>query len=108
MLGKFAGAYAGARVSAVPKLQSAALATLMNTRGLTEIVILTVGLQLGVIDTSLYSLLVLMALVTTAMAGPVLQLLERRAGGDAQRLGDFEYEHQSLRSAPRIPSRTGR
>ncbi|MBV6699794.1 cation:proton antiporter [Kitasatospora aureofaciens] len=107
VIGKFAGAYAGARVSAVPKLQSAALATLMNARGLTEIVILTVGLQLAVIDTQLYSLLVVMALVTTAMAGPVLQLLERRAGGDARRLGDFEYDHQSLGSVPRISSKTG-
>ncbi len=47
----------------------------MNTRGLTEIVILTVGLQLGVLDGELFSLMVVMALVTTVMAGPVLSLI---------------------------------
>lgn len=70
--GKIGGAYAGARLQRVPKQQAAALAALINTRGLTEIVILTVGLQKGVLDTELYSLMVVMALVTTAMTGPLL------------------------------------
>ncbi len=47
----------------------------MNTRGLTEIVILTTGFQLGIIGVRLYSLMVVMALVTTAMAGPVLNVI---------------------------------
>jgi hypothetical protein len=47
----------------------------MNTRGLTEIVILTTGLQLGIISVRIYSLMVVMALVTTAMAGPVLNVI---------------------------------
>lgn len=72
---KFLGAYAGARLQGVPRRSSATLGVLMNTRGLTELVILTVGLQLGVLDTRLYSLMVVMALVTTAMAGPLLRLL---------------------------------
>ncbi|WP_326691152.1 MULTISPECIES: cation:proton antiporter [unclassified Streptomyces] len=88
--GKFAGAYAGARLNRVPTVQSGVLATLMNTRGLTELVILTVGLQLGVISSDLYALMVVMALVTTAMAGPLLQLMGRRGGG-AEALGDFEF-----------------
>jgi hypothetical protein len=50
----------------------------MNTRGLTEIVILTVGLQLGILDDKLFSLMVVMALVTTAMAGPLLSLIYPR------------------------------
>jgi Kef-type K+ transport system membrane component KefB len=45
---------------------------LMNTRGLTELVILNVGLELGVISTELFTMGVLMALVTTVMAGPLL------------------------------------
>jgi Kef-type K+ transport system membrane component KefB len=73
--GKFLGAFAGARLQRVPNRQAAVLATLMNTRGLTEIVILTVGLQLGVLDGELFSLMVVMALVTTVMAGPVLTLI---------------------------------
>ncbi|MFH9354564.1 cation:proton antiporter [Kitasatospora sp. NPDC017646] len=87
--GKFIGAYAGARSSAVPPLQSTALAALMNTRGLTELVFLTAGLQLGVIDVPIYSLMVVMALVTTGLANPVLRLLERHAGGGSQLLGSL-------------------
>lgn len=73
--GKFIGAYAGARVHGLPARESGALATLMNTRGLTELIILSVGLQLGVLDPALYSLMVVMAVITTAMAGPLLRLL---------------------------------
>lgn len=73
--GKFAGAFAGARLHGLPARQSAGLATLMNTRGLTELIILTVGLQLGVLDQRLYSIMVLMAVITTVMAGPLLSLI---------------------------------
>ncbi len=72
IIGKFAGAYIAARLRGVRNRQAGALATLMNTRGLTEIVILTVGLQLGILNVTIYSLMVVMALVTTAMTGPVL------------------------------------
>ncbi|HEX2316173.1 MAG TPA: cation:proton antiporter [Thermomonospora sp.] len=72
VFGKIGGAYAAARLHRVPGRQAAALAALINTRGLTEIVILSVGLQKGVLDTELYSLMVVMALVTTAMTGPLL------------------------------------
>ena len=75
IIGKFGGAYLSARLQRIPVRQAGALATLMNTRGLTEIVILTTGLQLGIIDVRLYSLMVVMALVTTAMAGPVLNVI---------------------------------
>ncbi|MBA9007076.1 cation:proton antiporter [Thermomonospora cellulosilytica] len=70
--GKLGGAYVAARLQRVPGRQAAALAALINTRGLTEIVILSVGLEKGVLDTELYSLMVVMALVTTAMTGPLL------------------------------------
>ncbi|MFI7541929.1 cation:proton antiporter [Actinoplanes sp. NPDC049599] len=73
--GKFLGAYAGARLNRVGPRQAGALATLMNTRGLTEIVILSVGLQLAIIDRQIFSMMVVMALVTTVMAGPLLALI---------------------------------
>lgn len=73
--GKFLGAFSAARVHGVPARSASALGILMNTRGLTELVILTVGLQLGVLDGQLYSLMVVMALVTTAMAGPLLHMI---------------------------------
>lgn len=72
--GKFVGAYLGARISSRPSGEAATLGVLMNTRGLTELIILSVGLQLGLLDTGLYSLMVVMALVTTAMTGPLLRL----------------------------------
>ncbi|AIS01135.1 cation:proton antiporter [Streptomyces glaucescens] len=70
--GKFAGAFAAARLNRMPVRESTALATLMNTRGLTELIVLNVGLQLGILGQDLYSLMVVMAVVTTAMAGPLL------------------------------------
>ena len=78
--GKFGGAYIGARVTGVRRRQAGALASLMNTRGLTEIVILTIGLSLGILgkgtkDTFLYTLMVVMAVVTTGMAGPLLRVI---------------------------------
>jgi Kef-type K+ transport system membrane component KefB len=75
IVGKFGGAYLAGRSQHVPARQAGALATLMNTRGLTEIVILATGLQLGILNTRLYSLMVVMALMTTAMAGPVLNVI---------------------------------
>jgi Kef-type K+ transport system membrane component KefB len=71
--GKFVGAYVAARAMRVPNRQAAALGVLMNTRGLTELVILNVGRQLGVLDKELFTMLVMMALVTTAMTGPLLK-----------------------------------
>lgn len=70
--GKFAGAFLGARLNGVRPRHSAVLAVLINTRGLTELIVLTVGLQIGVLDQPLYSLMVVMALVTTGMAGILL------------------------------------
>src|SRR6478609_7979690 len=71
--GKFIGAFVAARAMKVPTRQSAAIGVLMNTRGLTELVILNVGKQLGVLDDELFTMLVLMALITTAMTGPLLK-----------------------------------
>ncbi|WP_171166034.1 cation:proton antiporter [Streptomyces sp. I05A-00742] len=89
--GKFLGTYAGARSQGLPGEASATLAALMNTRGLTELVILGVGLELGLLDGSLYSLMVVMALVTTAMTGPLLTLIGargRRRPGPPAPLGE--------------------
>lgn len=82
--GKGLGAYAGARFSGVRVRHSAVLAILLNTRGLTELIVLTVGRQLHVLDARLYSLMVVMALVTTAMTGVLLRLVypEARAQAD--------------------------
>jgi Kef-type K+ transport system membrane component KefB len=78
IVGKFAGAMIAARVSGMSWRRSAVLGTLMNTRGLTELIALNLALDLGVISEALFTSLVLMALVTTFMAGPLLNLLDRR------------------------------
>jgi Kef-type K+ transport system membrane component KefB len=76
--GKWLGAMAAARYGGFSWRDSAALGALMNTRGLTELIILNIGLDLGLISTALFTMLVLMALVTTFMAGPALRLIDSR------------------------------
>ena len=76
--GKFVGTWATARLSGVPSREAQALGWLINTRGLTELVILNVGLGLGVISTTLFSIGVLMAITTTVMTGPLLERLGYR------------------------------
>jgi Kef-type K+ transport system membrane component KefB len=73
--GKLAGAYGGAQTAGIRGRNAGVMATLMNTRGLTELVILGVGLQLHILTKPLYSLMVIMALVTTAMSGPLLKAI---------------------------------
>ncbi len=76
IVGKFAGAMIAARVSGIDWRGSAVLGTLMNTRGLTELIVLNLALEIGVISEALFAALVIMALVTTFMAGPMLKLLD--------------------------------
>ena len=64
-----------ARATGMGWREATALGVLLNTRGLVELVILGAGLELGVLTAPVYSMMVLMALVTTAMATPVLQAL---------------------------------
>jgi Kef-type K+ transport system membrane component KefB len=71
---KLAGAFAAAAAHRLPRRKAGQLAILMNARGLTEMVVLTVGLQAGLLDKPLYSLMIIMALVTTAMTGPLLSV----------------------------------
>ncbi|MFJ2416030.1 cation:proton antiporter domain-containing protein [Streptomyces brevispora] len=84
--GKMAGAYLAARVVRVSPRHSVALALLVNTRGLTELIVLAVGLEIGLLDQRLYSLLVLMALITTSMAGLLLPFVypRQQAGPDGE------------------------
>ncbi|MFD4399635.1 cation:proton antiporter [Kitasatospora sp. NPDC058478] len=77
-VGKFAGAAAAARLTGSTRREAAALGILLNARGLTELVILNVGHRLGVIDTRMFSTMVVMALVTTLMTGPLLRRVAPR------------------------------
>ncbi|MGM3309070.1 cation:proton antiporter [Anabaena sp. WFMT] len=73
ILGKYSGTYIAARLSGINKREASALGWLMNTRGLTELIVLNIGLELGVISPLLFTMLVLMALVTTFMTSPLLE-----------------------------------
>jgi Kef-type K+ transport system membrane component KefB len=75
VVGKLGGSALAARASGVAWRDAAALGVLMNTRGLMELVILNVGLDLGVVSPTLFSILVLMAFVTTLMTNPLLSAL---------------------------------
>ena len=71
--GKYFGTYFAARVSGIEKREASALGWLMNTRGLTELIVLNIGLSLNVISPLLFTMLVIMALVTTFMTSPLLE-----------------------------------
>jgi Kef-type K+ transport system membrane component KefB len=73
--GKFGGALLGARASGLDWRTAVALGLLMNTRGLMELIVLNIGLDLGVISPKLYTMMVLMALVTTMTTTPILRLV---------------------------------
>ena len=75
ILGKFGGALFAARASGMGWRESGAIGVLMNTRGLMELIVLNIGLEIGIISPALFTILVLMALVTTFMAGPLLDLI---------------------------------
>jgi Kef-type K+ transport system membrane component KefB len=70
--GKYIGTYVAARSCKIDKREASALGWLMNTRGLTELIVLNIGLELGVISPVLFTMLVIMALVTTFMTSPLL------------------------------------
>ncbi|MFJ3671276.1 cation:proton antiporter [Streptomyces sp. NPDC090106] len=74
-LGKLGGVTLSARLTGMGWKDATVLGVLMNTRGLTELVLLNVGLSLGLLTVQLFSAMVLMALVTTGVAAPVLTLL---------------------------------
>jgi Kef-type K+ transport system membrane component KefB len=78
-LGKFGGSTLAARAAGLPLREAASLGILMNTRGLVELIVLGIGLDLRVISPTLFAMLVLMALVTTIATTPILQLLQRGA-----------------------------
>jgi Kef-type K+ transport system membrane component KefB len=74
--GKFGGTYVAGRLTGLSNKMSAALGILMNTRGLMELIVLNIGLEMGVISEKLFAMMVLMALATTIATTPVLHWLK--------------------------------
>jgi Kef-type K+ transport system membrane component KefB len=77
--GKFGGTLAAARVMGVGWRDSASLGILMNTRGLMELIVLNVGLDLQIISPTLFAMMVLMAIATTMATSPILSLIAPRS-----------------------------
>ena len=73
--GKFGACWLAARLSGLPHREALGIGTLMNARGLMELIIINVGLQRGVISEALFAILVIMAVVTTLMASPLFDAL---------------------------------
>jgi Kef-type K+ transport system membrane component KefB len=71
--GKLGGCYLGARLTGQPPREAASIAALMNTRALMALIAINVGLELKLLTPELFTMLVIMALVTTAMCGPLLR-----------------------------------
>ncbi|WP_231515718.1 cation:proton antiporter [Herbidospora cretacea] len=78
VVGKFAGAYLGARTSRLSSWEGVALGACLNARGVIEVVIAMVGLRLGVLNAEMYTILILMAVLTSLMAPPILRLAMAR------------------------------
>ncbi|MCW1924193.1 cation:proton antiporter [Luteolibacter arcticus] len=78
VLGKGIACWAAARLTGEDNATAMAVGTLMNARGLMELIIINIGLQRGIIGEALFSILVVMAIVTTLMASPVFELVYGR------------------------------
>jgi Kef-type K+ transport system membrane component KefB len=81
MAGKIGPGFAAARLTGFDTRDSAMIGALVNTRGLTELIALNVGLSSGIIHTPLFTVLVLMALITTILTGPLISVIGRRGCG---------------------------
>jgi Kef-type K+ transport system membrane component KefB len=89
-LGKFGGSTVAARVCGIGWRQASAIGILMNTRGLMELVILNIGRDLGIITQAVFAMMVIMAIVTTALTTPLLNWFYPEAGLEASQLADEE------------------
>jgi Kef-type K+ transport system membrane component KefB len=111
-LGKFAGAAGAARAYRIRGRKAATVGVLMNSRGLTELVVINIGISLGVLPPTLAAALVLMAIVTTVATTPLFKWLhdekledvEAASSSAAARPGAAPYPAASVPGAPVVPA----
>jgi len=77
--GKFGGSFFAARFVGESWKNSAIIGALINTRGLMELVVLNIGFDLGIISSEIFTMMVIMALFTTCMTGPLLNLMKEKS-----------------------------
>ncbi|YCK40892.1 cation:proton antiporter [Actinomadura sp. ATCC 39365] len=93
IVGKFLGAYLGALLSRLSAWEAFALGAGMNARGVIEVIVAMVGLRIGIIDTAMYTIVIVVAIVTSLMAPPILRVAMRRVELTAEeRLRRAEHE----------------
>ncbi|BCB74932.1 hypothetical protein Pflav_013420 [Phytohabitans flavus] len=107
ILGKFAGAYLGARISRLNHWEGLALGAGLNARGVIEVIVAMVGLRLGILSVQAYTIVVLVAIVTSLMAPPILRLTMARIEQTAEEelrensyLPDAAPAHAPTRARP--------
>ena len=101
--GKFGGSAIAARLTGLNWRDASALGVLMNTRGLMELIVLNIGLEMNVISPTLFAMLVIMALVTTFSTTPILHLITRGQAREIEpfpELGTFSPEPAVAPQAP--------
>ncbi|MGI5159885.1 cation:proton antiporter [Microbispora sp. CA-102843] len=84
IIGKFLGVYAGARLSRFNKWEALALGAGLNARGVIEVVVAMVGLRLGILSVEAYTIVLLVAIVTSLMAPPILRIAMARVEQTAE------------------------
>lgn len=87
VLAKFGACYLAARMAGEDNRTALGIGALMNSRGLMELIIINIGLQKGIIGPALFSMLVLMAVITTMMASPVFELVYGKKARESGELG---------------------
>lgn len=110
VVGKWGGGGVAARLSGMSWRESLALGSLMNCRGLTELIVLNIGLNLGLITEDLFTMLVLVALITTAATSPAIRALgmgTRMAPVQRKGTATDQYEPRDAHVVPAPSDRTG-
>ncbi|MDZ8186559.1 MAG: cation:proton antiporter [Nostoc sp. ChiSLP02] len=97
-IGKFTGAYLGSRVGGLSHWEALAMGSGMNARGAMEIVVATIGLSLGVLNPQMYSIIVMVAIVTSLMAPPLLRWCLSKVVMGEEEARRLEQEEQASRS----------
>ena len=103
--GKFGGSAIAARLTGLNWRDASALGVLMNTRGLMELIVLNIGLEMNVISPTLFAMLVIMALVTTFSTTPILHLITRGQAREIEPLPDLGTFSPEPAVAPQAPAR---
>ncbi len=97
-VGKFVGAYSGARLGGLTHWESLAMGSGMNARGAMEIIVATIGLSLGVLNQQMYSIIVMVAIVTSLMAPPLLRWTLSKVAMGEEEATRLQREEQASRS----------